>query len=118
MKRYELIFRSLQSGKTPDEVAREFGITRDSVHSAAYYARDPDRARKKNRDSCERARRRQGMASREQQKEQTAKRYEPIIAAVDAGLTYAAVARKFGLKSRNVVAGIVSRRPESRGLER
>mgnify|MGYP003321593862 CR=1 FL=1 len=42
------------------------------------------------------------------------RRAVPVIAAVDAGMTYAEVAKKFGLKSRNVVAGIINRRPEGR----
>ena len=33
-----------------------------------------------------------------------------VIAAVDAGLSYGQAAQKFGLRSRNVVAGMVNRR--------
>ena len=40
-------------------------------------------------------------------------RAAPIIAAVDAGLTYRQAAKKFGLVSRNAVAGIMNRRPEA-----
>lgn len=41
--------------------------------------------------------------------------YDPakIIAAVDGGLSYGDAAKKFGL-TRNVVAGIMNRRPEAR----
>lgn len=43
--------------------------------------------------------------------------YDPaaIISAVDAGKSYAEVARLFGIASRNVVAGVMNRRPEARG---
>lgn len=39
-------------------------------------------------------------------------KYAPIIAAVDSGLSYSQVAKKFGI-TRNAVAGIMNRRPEA-----
>lgn len=59
------------------------------------------------------ARRRRGHRPREELRIRTAAAHAPIIAAVDAGMTYADAARVFGLKSRNCVAGIMSRRPEA-----
>lgn len=113
MRRADMVLQMQKAGMNKEEIAHSLGIKVSSVKNYSWTARNWERKRAR----AERLRRSRGVRPitdivREDKVRAT------IIAAVDAGLSYAAVARKFGLKSRNVVAGIVSRRPESRGVGR
>lgn len=108
MSKAQQIEALLAQGLGPAEVARRLGIHASSVSRVKVHGYAG--ALKYDAE----LRRRRGGRSRSEQRASTLAKNAPIIAAVDAGMTYAAVAEKFGLKSRNVVAGIVNRRAEGR----
>lgn len=116
MKKYEQVAELLERGSSVDDIMREMNISRQAVHSLTYFIRNKDKRRQDNIERNRLRRRKLGMLPWDERSRLCAEKHRPIIEAVDAGLSYRQVAEKFGLKSRNVVAGIVSRRPEARGV--
>ena len=116
MRKYEQVAILMERGLSVEDIMREMGVSRSVVHSLCHYARHTEHRRRYNRAHDEKWRRKMGLLTKEERRQALEEKNRPIIEAVDAGLSYTQVAQKFGLKSRCVVAGIMNRRPEARGV--
>jgi len=113
MTKSQRIRELLNDGLPAMEIAKRVKVSKHFVYQVSFRARHPEYAR--NWD--EQRRRAKGVPPQStynrDRKVAKDKRADPIVAAVRAGNTYSEVAAMFGLKSRNVVAGIVSRQNHS-----
>lgn len=100
----EKAMKAIEAGERTMAIARRLGCSPSLVS----HLRRHGSIEARNRDTLEQRRKRHPPRPRPQNPLRNS-----IIADVDAGLTYTQVARKYGLASKNVVAGILHRRPEA-----
>lgn len=121
MTKLEQVRRLLDAGLSTADIIKATGFRARDVYTLAWCVRNPEKYKARYIRSGARFRAKEraariaaGRPSRDEIIAEAEKRNAPIIAAVDAGYSYSEVARQFGLKSRNCVAGVMSRRPEAR----
>lgn len=118
--RYETVGAMADAGLGRQEIAQRLGIAVGTVANCLYRWRHPDQHLRIHRDN--QRRRYAGKARSEgvpqgKHRQGSARAYGRDDAAIlhdfDSGMSFSEVAKKHGV-TRNVVAGIVNRRPEAR----
>lgn len=109
MSRAQIIRDMAARGFSAAAIAAHVGVTRQKVQSALWYERNKDRIRAR---MCEK-RRSMGCRPNEDRllelRGRTHERAAQIIPHYERGLSYSEIAQRLGLRSRNIVAGVINR---------
>lgn len=109
--RCQQAFQMYEQGHTYNAIAVRLGVTPGAVAKMIWRVRNPD----KDKAYAIKYARTKGIRPRSSLNHSD-EIIRKVCEAHDAGLSMTQVARRFGFKTKNVVAGIVHRRPESKGV--